>query len=346
MAPRRAAMWPGAGLWYRRRMTSHRKGAVIVHGGAGDFADERAPGVRAGCLRAVDAGLAALSAGAGALNAAQAAVRALEDDPEFNAGVGAVLTRDGTVEADAALMDGRDLRFGGIAAVENARQPIDLARAILDDGEHALLCGEGAWAFLRAQGFRACAPDVLITERARARLEAAAERAGRTVAERDPERDRDPEPGTVGACVIDETGRVAAATSTGGMTYKRRGRIGDTPICGGGTFADDAAGAASATGEGEAILRVTMSRFCADAMRGGMSAQGAAREAVRELGDRVGGRGGIICVDRNGRVGAAHNSRRMAYGAGLLGDRDLILGRDAGVALVADEDLDGRLVGD
>jgi L-asparaginase / beta-aspartyl-peptidase len=324
-------------------MTHDRIGSVIVHGGAGDFADERADVVRAGCLRAVDAALDVLAGGGEALDAAQMAVRALEDDPEFNAGVGAVLTREGTIEADAALMDGRDLRFGAVAALASARRPIDLARAVLDDGEHALLCGEGAWAFLRARGHAPCDLEALITERARARLEAARGRAGRTVSERDPERDREPDPGTVGACVIDAAGHVAAATSTGGMTYKRSGRIGDTPICGGGTFADDRAGAASATGEGEAILRVTMARFCADAMRRGMRAGEAAREAVRELGDQVGGRGGIICVDAQGRVGAAHNSRRMAYGAGALARGGHRLGRIAGLALSPHDDLDAEL---
>jgi beta-aspartyl-peptidase (threonine type) len=304
--------------------------AIIVHGGAGDIADSRAGAVTAGCDHAARCGLAVLAAGGAALDAAQAAVRALEDDPEFNAGVGAVLSRTGTVELDAAVMDGRTLGFGAVAAMADARQPIDIARAVLDDGEHALLCADGAWAFARARGFRPCAPDALITRRARDRLAAAAASAGRAVGERDP--------GTVGACAIDARGHVAAATSTGGMTFKRPGRIGDTPLCGCGTYADDRAGAASATGEGEAIIRTTLARVCADAIRAGASAREAAWTAVAEL-ERVGGSGGIICVGRDGRLGAAHNSRRMSFAAGAVaGATPTILG--SGVSAGRGLDLD------
>ncbi len=283
--------------------------AIIVHGGAGLYGEDRIAEARAGCQRAAQIGREVLSAGGCALDAAQAAVRVLEDDPFFNAGIGAALTREGTVELDAALMDGRDLGFGAVAAMASARQPIDIARAVLDDGEHVLLCGEGAWKFARSRGFVPCDPAELITERARQRL---AEEDARRAAGADPRGS-----GTVGACAVDADGHVAAATSTGGIVYKRPGRIGDTPLCGCGTYADDAGGAASATGEGEAIIRVTMSRVCVDAMRAGGTASAAAWAAVREL-QRVGGSGGIICCDARGRLGAAHNSPRMAWGAAIV----------------------------
>lgn len=286
---------------------------IVVHGGAGGVADERIPAVRAGCEAAVRAGLRVLAEGGGALDAVQAAARVLEDDPEFNAGVGAALTREGTVELDAAIMDGATLRLGGVGAVENLRRPVDLARAVLEDGEHVLLVGDAAWAFARERGFAPVEAAEMITERARKHL--ADERARRLAGQ-------PAQPlggGTVGACAIDARGHVAAATSTGGITYKRRGRVGDTPLAGCGTYADDRGGAASATGIGETIVRVTMTRFCVDRLRAGESAAAAAWAAVDELGERVGGSGGIICVDAAGRVGLAHNTPRMSWAWGTVG---------------------------
>lgn len=308
---------------------------VVVHGGAGRYSDDRVAAAEAGCADAVAAGLAVLEAGGSALDASQAAVRVLEEDPTFNAGVGCVLTRDGTVEVDAAVMDGATLAFGAVAAVPNLRNGIELARAVLDDGEHVLLCAEGAWTFGRERGFAPVTPDELITPLARERLAQAAQRralVGREVPD---------DPGTVGACALDRHGNVAAATSTGGMTHKRSGRIGDTPLCGCGTYADNTAGAASATGVGETIVRVTMTRVCVDTMRAATAAQ-AAWSSVAELQSRVDGEGGIICVDRFGRVGAAHNSARMAYGAGMLrraGGHAVV----TGVELAPGEDLHARL---
>jgi L-asparaginase / beta-aspartyl-peptidase len=287
--------------------------ALVVHGGAGLFPAERHEAARAGCRRAAEAGLAVLAQGGSALDAVCAAVRVLEDEPTFNAGVGAVLTRDGTVEMDAAVMDGETLRSGAIGAMANARQPIDIARAVLEAGEHVLLCGEGAWRFAREHGFFPCDPAELITERARERLAAEIARHARGEGGRI-------DPGTVGACAVDARGHVAAATSTGGMTFKRVGRIGDTPLPGCGTYADDRAGAASATGEGERIIDVTMARVCVDARRACADASAAAWAAVDELGDRVGGQGGIVCCDRRGNLGAAHNSPTMAWASGGLGE--------------------------
>jgi beta-aspartyl-peptidase (threonine type) len=224
-------------------------------------------------------------------------VRVLEDDPTFNAGTGAALTRAGTVELDAALMDGATLRIGAVGAVEAAGAPIDLARAVLEDGEHALLVGPAVWEFAREKGFQPVDPATLITERARKRLL---------------------QGGTVGACAIDAQGHVASATSTGGISGKRRGRVGDTPLAGCGTYADDLGGAASATGHGESIIRVTMSRTAVEHMRAGRSAREAADLAVAELRDRVRGTGGVICVDREGRLGVSHNTPAMVWGWATL----------------------------
>lgn len=297
---------------------------VVVHGGAGQIDRERHELARAGCDEAARAGLAVLASGGTALDAAVRAVRVLEDNPHFNAGVGAVLTRDGTVEMDASVMDGTRLGFGGVAAMPNARNPIDIARAIMEDGEHVLLCADGAWAFARELGFVPCDPAELITERARARLAGEAERRRLRV---QPVKD----PGTVGACAIDARGHVAAATSTGGITYKRRGRVGDTPLCGCGTYADDRGGAASATGDGEFIIRVTLTRSCVDHMRGGAGAAEAAWRVIDELEHDVGGKGGVICCDRLGQIGLAHNSPNLAFGAGVMGPAGPVVTTDVAI---------------
>jgi beta-aspartyl-peptidase (threonine type) len=288
-----------------------REPAIVVHGGAAPWEPTHHAAARSGCRAAVSAGLAVLARGGSAVDAVVAAVRVLEDDPVFNAGVGAVMTRAGAFELDAAVMDGNGLRYGAVTAMANVRRPVEVARAVMDAGEHILLCGEGAWAFARERGFAPCDPSELRTERAEQRLRAFLEQRARGPA-------RASDPGTVGACAIDAAGHVAAATSTGGMTGKRPGRIGDTPLPGCGTYADDRGGAASATGVGEAIMRVAMTKACVMRMVRAHPARDAAHVGVEELEADVGGEGGIICCDRTGRLAAAHNSSHMAYGAGVL----------------------------
>jgi L-asparaginase / beta-aspartyl-peptidase len=283
---------------------------IIVHGGAGFWPADLHDRARDGCGEAAKAGMAVLAQGGSALDAVQAAVRVLEDASQFNAGVGAVLNRDGQVEVDAALMDGATLRFGAVAAMANARQPIDIARAVLDDGEHVLLCAQGAWRFARERGYEPCDPSALITERARERWQQVSQQ-GKV--------DRIADPGTVGAVARDRTGHVAAATSTGGTTYKRPGRIGDTPLCGCGTYADDRGGGASATGHGESIIRVGTTISCVRAMQLGAGARAAAWATIDELAARVQGEAGIICIGPDGSIGAAHNSKTMAFAAARLG---------------------------
>lgn len=283
--------------------------ALIVHGGAGRIAVEREEPARLGCLAAALAGLRVLAGGGRALDAVEAAVRALEDDPQFNAGTGSVLTRDGTVEVDAAIMDGATGRVGAVAAVPDLPNAVSLARAVLEDGEHVLLAGPAAWPFARARGFAPAAPGAMITERARQRL--AEERAKRGSAAEDLK-------GTVGACAIDADGHLAAATSTGGINFKRPGRVGDSPLPGCGNWADDAGGAASATGDGEAIIRVTMTRMLVERLIAGAAPGDAARAACDDLVRRTGGSAGVICVDRAGRLGAFHASETMSIGAGVV----------------------------
>jgi beta-aspartyl-peptidase (threonine type) len=254
--------------------------AIIVHGGAGTISAERHDRCRAGVRAGAEAGQAVLEAGGSALDAVVAAVRVLEDDPEFNAGTGSALTRDGTVETDACVMEGHTQRVGAVAAVPDLGKAVALARAVLDAGEHVILAGPAAWRFAQEIGIAPAPPGSLITERARKRLE---ERKG-----------------TVGAVARDRHGQFAAATSTGGIVGKRTGRVGDSPIPGAGTWAD-ACCAISATGDGEAILRVALARIIA--ARAGASLDAAVRASLHELATITGGSAGVIAVDAHGVVG-------------------------------------------
>lgn len=281
--------------------------AIVVHGGAGDLepagtassggADARLEGVRRACA----AGLEVLARGGGALDAAELAVRILEDDPAFNAGTGAVLGLSGDVELDAAVMDGATLRCGAVAAVRDVKNPVSLARAVMELGPHVLLVGEGASAFARGAGFPPHDNALLVTARQRARWEAARARAQPPSGT-----------GTVGAVARDARGHLAAATSTGGTSLKLPGRVGDTPLVGCGTYADDALAAVSCTGDGEAIIRVTLARHAAELVGRGRSAMEAAREAIATLERRVGGRGGLVVVGPRGEIGFAHGTPAMS----------------------------------
>ena len=250
------------------------------------MAAERYDRLRAGVRAAAEAGDAVLDGGGSALDAVVAAVRVLEDDPEFNAGTGAALTRNGTVETDAAVMDGDTRRVGAVAAVPELGNPILLARAVLDAGEHVLLAGPAAWQFAGEVGNTPAPAGSLITARARQRLQEAQAF----------EREREREGGTVGAVARDRNGRLAAATSTGGTVRKRPGRIGDSPIPGAGTWADREI-AVSATGDGEAILRVALARTIAAYAQAGMTAHEAATAALAELRRLTGGTAGVIALD-------------------------------------------------
>ena len=288
--------------------------AIIVHGGAaswpahGDPAKPHELRERAieGCVAAARAGHALLRDGGSALDAVEVAVRALEDDETFNAGYGAVLTRDGRVEHDALVVDGR-LRAGAVGALPGFRNPVSIARRVLERGEHVLLVGEGARSFAREEAFVEAEPEALISSRARRRHEAyLAGRDGGTIA-----RSGD----TVGACAIDGAGHVAAATSTGGLVGKRAGRVGDSPIVGAGGFADDRVGAVSATGHGESILRVSLSRAVAERLRAGDTIDAACRFGLAELAERTGASAGLIAVGTDGRLAHATSAPHMPWAA-------------------------------
>jgi beta-aspartyl-peptidase (threonine type) len=276
--------------------------SLIVHGGAGDWSADDGDGelLVAGCRAAARAGYEILRAGGSALEAATAAVVVLEDDPRFNAGTGSALTVDGEVECDASLMCG-DGRAGAVGALRDVRNPIRLARLVMERTPHVLLVGAGAAAFAAECGLPPLAPDALVTERMRDRWRAAVARAAGS-----------PAGGTVGCAAHDAAGRIAAATSTGGMMLKRRGRVGDSAVIGAGTYADDGAGAVSCTGKGEAFIRAVAAKQAVEALRAGRSPAEAARDTLLEV-RRHGGSGGLICVDAAGRVGFAFDTPRMAH---------------------------------
>jgi beta-aspartyl-peptidase (threonine type) len=278
---------------------------VLVHGGAGEVPKQRRPLQERGCAEAARAAAELLKNGGSALDAVQLAVQALEDDPHFNAGTGASLTAEGTLELDAALMEGRGLRAGAVCALGPFKNPIAIARAVLDENRHVLYAAEGANHFARRAGFRPVEEASMITDAARDKLRRALAEGYAASASG----------GTVGAVARDRTGCVAAATSTGGIAGKRSGRIGDSPILGAGTYADDRCGAGSATGYGEGILRIALTSRALEAMRLGGSPEHAAREGIKALGQRVATLGGLILVDARGRLGWARSTLAMSWAA-------------------------------
>lgn len=279
------------------------KPRLVVHGGAGLIDESRLEAALEGCRHAAETGARVL--GNGALAAVVAAVKDLESNPQFNAGFGATLTREATTELDAAVMTG-DLRFGAIAACPPVPSAIELALAVLEDGEHSLLGGAGAADFAREVGIELLDADALQTPRVLQALDREIElrRGGQ----------RTEGAGTVGAVAVDASGGLAAATSTGGILYKRVGRIGDTPIIGAGTYADDEAGVAlSATGHGESILKVMLCRMIAELLASGSSLSEACEAGIGRLGSRVGGKGGVIGIDSEGNGYAARNTAHMPW---------------------------------
>ncbi|ACL71652.1 peptidase T2 asparaginase 2 [Thioalkalivibrio sulfidiphilus HL-EbGr7] len=266
---------------------------LLVHGGAGRYpeADDRA-GALEGCEAAAREGWAVLRAGGSALDAVQAAVMALEDDPRFNAGSGSVLNAEGRVEMDAAIMDGSTVRAGAVAAVTTLRNPVAAARRVLEEGRTVLRVGPAAEAFARAQGLEAVEPAALITPRQQARWQAAHE--------------------TVGCVALDAQGRLAAATSTGGLFDKPPGRVGDSALIGCGTYADER-GAVSCTGQGEAIIRAALAMRVLSGLGADADPQAVARQALLWLAQRTGAEAGLILLDHQGRSAVVHNAPYMAF---------------------------------
>jgi beta-aspartyl-peptidase (threonine type) len=293
--------------------TGPARWSILVHGGAGDVNSASVGGHVTGCERAVAEGAKVLAAGGSALDAVQRAVEVLESDPLFNAGSGACLDSDGHLALDASIMDGHELRAGGVCALRAFEHPIAIARRVMDETPHVLLAAEGAARFAIAQGFIPADEATMITDAARAKWEAARAK-GATEGWAG---------GTVGAVARDVNGHVAAATSTGGMVNKLAGRVGDSPIIGAGTYADDEAGACSTTGHGEAMIRVCVAKTAVDGMRGQQRGARAAlttktaaqssHEAITLMQRRTAQSGGLIVVARDGSLGLARTTRTMTW---------------------------------
>ena len=268
---------------------------LVVHGGCGVIERGRVPpveeaAIRAALDRALDAGGAILAGGGGALDAAEAAVKILEDDPHFNAGRGSVFTYEGRIEMDASIMDGRTLEAGAVSGVTATRNPISLARAVMERSPHVFLSREGADLFSREQGLEQAPPDYFETAERRRQLE---ELRARPEAE---QFDVHLKYGTVGAVALDRDGHVAAASSTGGLTGKRWGRVGDSPIIGAGCYADDRGSAVACTGAGEYFIRLAVAHeICARVRLRGDAARDAAEAVIAEMA-ALGGSGGVIVV--------------------------------------------------
>jgi len=312
---------------------------LVIHGGAGVISPEKMTheqeaSYRAGLAAALDAGYAILERGGTSLDAVTAAVRTMEDDPQFNAGRGAVLNHDGDAELDAAIMDGSGPHAGAVAGVRHVRNPIELARRVMEKSPHVLLVADGAEEFALEQGV-ALVPrsyfrvekrereleEARRAEQARARSTPTTQRGGTGVAGT----------GTVGAVALDRAGNLAAATSTGGLTNKHHGRVGDSPLIGAGTYANNGSCAVSGTGEGEYFIRqVVAYDICALVQYRHLALAQAVHEVIHEKLGRTGGEGGAIALDPDGNVAMDFNSVGMFRGVrDSRGRREIGMYRDA-----------------
>jgi beta-aspartyl-peptidase (threonine type) len=289
-----------------------KRWVLVIHGGAGviergSLTTEKERAFRAAMLAAMDAGSTVLRRGGSSLDAVEATIRVLEDDPLFNAGRGAVFTADGHNELDASIMDGATRKAGAVAGVTRTKNPISLARAVMDKSRHVMLAREGADQFSVEQGLPQVDPSYFRTEQ---RWQQLLDWRRDNAAALDPTHSR----GTVGAVALDVGGHVAAGTSTGGMTGKRWGRVGDSPLVGAGTYAADGTCAVSATGSGEFFIRASAARQLCDriAWRGD-SVQSAASATIADIGS-IGGDGGLIAIDGKGDIAFAMNSSGMYRG--------------------------------
>ena len=281
--------------------------AIIVHGGAGDIPGELHEAHLQGVRRAVEAGWELLKSGGSAMDAVEAAITIMEDDEAFDAGRGSFLNADGQVELDAGFMDGADLQVGAVASVQFIRNPIKLARTVMEKCEHVLLVGQGAQRFAHKMGFSSCDLTDLAVPRE-------FERWQKTLFGQAPVAGKAPTSlsDTVGCVAVDQAGHLAAGTSTGGTPNKMPGRVGDVPMVGCGFYADDQIGGASSTGWGESIAKVLLARLVLHHLEQLGDPWAAAQAAIQELSDRVNGQGGIILLSPEGRPGWHHNTPHMS----------------------------------
>ncbi|XP_071492653.1 isoaspartyl peptidase/L-asparaginase-like [Diadema antillarum] len=294
--------------------------AIATHGGASAIPDEVKEARSQGVQRAARAGYCVLREGGTALDAVEAAIRVMEDDPVFDAGqllpprVGADLNYDGEVELDAIIMEGKELRSGAVTCVQNIKNPISLARKVMERTDHLLLAGKGANQFAKEMGIDEVDPSELVTEMARKEWEEYREFNKNVKVSYTNRADFGHEHETVGSVAIDKWGNVACGTSTGGITGKLAGRVGDTPVIGSGAYCDNAYGAVWTTGHGEAIMKVNLSKTVLSYMEHqGLSAQEAADKAVGFMHRRVGGAGGAIVLSSSGDLARSFSSQRMAW---------------------------------
>ncbi len=296
----------------------HTQPVLLIHGGAWAMPDDAVAAHETGIANALAAGYALLEKGASAVDAVEAAVAVMEDDETFDAGRGSFLTQDGRVQMDALLMNGENLRTGGVACVERLRNPIRAARLVLDKSPHVYFVGTGAERFARQHGMALCDNMELVIPREQERLYKAQadERAGlpdETFSGGLDSASLDSHD-TVGAVALDTHGNLAAGTSTGGTLNKAPGRVGDSSLIGCGCYADNQTAAVSLTGWGEPIMKLVLGKWAVDRVAAGASPDEAAHAAIDYLFDRLGGHGGIILLGPDGRVGLAHNTPRMAWG--------------------------------
>ncbi|RUT03283.1 asparaginase [Dulcicalothrix desertica PCC 7102] len=273
--------------------------SIIVHGGAKTISKDKVEANNAGCLAATEAGWKVLKNGGTAPEAVEAAVRVLEADPTFNASMGAVLNNQGEVELDAAIMEGANFGWGGVAAVQGVPHPISVARKIMDK-KPMFLVSHGAERFAKEHGIEMCHKEDLVVEELRQEWEEEKEVIDR--------------PNTVGCVLLDSRGLLAAGTSTGGLMNQYQGRVGDSAIIGSGLYADNNNGACSTTGDGESIIPVVLAKTAIDFLAGDRHPDEAAQMAIETLKSKVTGEAGCILIDPTGRVGWAHNSSDMACG--------------------------------
>jgi beta-aspartyl-peptidase (threonine type) len=301
--------------------TNQKKFGLVIHGGAGTMerskiTPEAEREYRAGLERALNAGYEILKRGGTSFDATEAAVRVLEDDPHFNAGKGAVFTSAGTNELDAAIMDGNTLKAGTVASLKHIKNPVSLARLVMEKSGHVMMDGEGAEAFAKENGVQLVDQKYFFTQErwdALQKIKAAEKSRGGAGEKKFIITDQDRH-GTVGAVALDQQGNLAAATSTGGTTNKRAGRIGDSPIIGGGTYANNATCAVSATGDGEYFIRATVAHDISALMEyRGMKLQAAAQSVLDKVA-KLGGTGGVIAIDRDGNIALPFNTSGMYRG--------------------------------
>ena len=307
---------------------------LVVHGGAWAMPDDMVDAHIRGVTNALAAGWRVLERGGSSLDAVEESVVIMEDDETFDAGRGSFLNRDGKVQLDALIMDGATLRAGGVGCVEHLRNPVRAARKILSESPHVYFVGEGAEKFAAEHGIPLCKNEDLIIPREVERLrQYQAEAAQRDLSQSDsgqvgkelfaPAAD-DPTISldTVGAVALDRDGNIAAATSTGGTLNKAPGRLGDSSLIGCGCYADNESAAASTTGWGEPIMKLVLAKWTADRIAAGNLPEWAAQEAMSYLKQRVNGHGGIIVLNREGHIGIAHNTPRMAWAYRTLKKQD------------------------